>query len=95
MYPLPILTGIAIIKKDLIEISIYIIFSSLGLLVSIYHNITKFIPGQKIEACGKIPCTTNYVNFMGVITIPLLSLIAFLLIKTILSYILFKTKNKS
>ncbi|GIN41468.1 disulfide oxidoreductase [Heyndrickxia oleronia] len=82
MYPLVIILGISILKKDK-NSSIYVLpFSIIGFFLAFYHYLTqKFTFFQSIEACEiGIPCTTIYINWLGFITIPLLSCLAFLTI---------------
>lgn len=95
MYPLPILTGITIIRKDYSQNIGFLFLASIGLIFSIYHNIYKLIPSDNVGSCGQISCRTDYFSFMGFITIPLLSLIAFSLIETLLIYLIVKEKKSN
>lgn len=96
MYPFTILLGIAVIRKDY-EISLYtMILSAIGGLISAYHYaLQKFsFLADTAPACGRIPCTGQYINWIGFITIPFLALIAFTII-FICSYVLWnKTKKE-
>ncbi len=78
IYPIPIivLTGLYIQFKDIqVWIDPFIV---LGLGVSIYHNLIYYKIIEVIVPCSEnAPCTTQYINLFGFITIPLLSLIAF------------------
>ena len=53
-----------------------------GLFISIYHNllILKIIPETLSPCISGVPCSVDYLNYFGFITIPLLSFIAFLTI---------------
>lgn len=81
MYPLVILLGIAIIKKDY-KISTYsLTISTVGFFISTYHYLIQKVPIlSNITTCGRVPCTGDYLNFYEFITIPFLCLIAFLII---------------
>lgn len=82
MYPLVIIQGIAIIKKDY-HISFYtMILSGIGAIVSLYHYSIQKIPfmADNAVSCGRIPCTGQYINWYGFVTIPFLALIAFIII---------------
>jgi len=82
MYPLVILLGVASAKKD-DKISLYIlILSSIGGLISLYHYLIQKVPAlhELGNACGIVPCNTEYINWFGFITIPFLALVAFVLI---------------
>jgi disulfide bond formation protein DsbB len=54
----------------------------IGLFISIYHNllILKIIPETLSPCISGVPCSVDYLNYFGFITIPLLSFIAFLTI---------------
>jgi disulfide bond formation protein DsbB len=50
-----------------------------GLFFSMYHNLLMFdiIPESIVPCVQGVPCSTEYINWFGFITIPLLSLIAY------------------
>ncbi|NMD72005.1 disulfide bond formation protein B [Bacillus sp. DNRA2] len=82
MYPLVIIQVIAIIKKDY-HITLYtMILSGLGALISLYHYSIQKIPfmADNAVSCGRIPCTGQYINWFGFVTIPFLALTAFVVI---------------
>jgi disulfide bond formation protein DsbB len=79
MYPLPIIIGIAIIRKDYNQIWSFLTLASIGFIVSIYHNYIMLFPPE-LGSCGRVSCTTDYFNLLGFITIPLMAFTAFLLI---------------
>jgi disulfide bond formation protein DsbB len=83
MYPLSIILLIATIKNDK-HISVYVFpLALIGASISVYHYILQKTPIAESGACGIIPCTTQYVNWFGFITIPFLALIAFVTIAVI------------
>ena len=45
-------------------------------------------------SCGRVPCTGQYINWLGFITIPFLALIAFIII-FICSYLLWKKSKEA
>ena len=47
----------------------------LGWIISIYHNLLMFgiIPENLSPCVQGVPCSTDYINWLGFITIPLLS----------------------
>ncbi|MFE1244235.1 disulfide oxidoreductase [Fictibacillus sp. NPDC058756] len=82
MYPMVILLGIAFYHQDL-RITRYILpLSILGVFVSGYHYALQKIPALKaFETCSSgVPCSGQYINWLGFITIPLLALIGFVII---------------
>ncbi|UAL48411.1 disulfide oxidoreductase [Sutcliffiella horikoshii] len=89
MYPLVILLGIAAVKKDA-GIATYVLpLSIIGGSISIYHYLIQKIAflGENSVSCGVVPCTGQYINWLGFITIPFLALIGFTSITVILFYV--------
>ncbi|PLR97858.1 disulfide oxidoreductase [Bacillus sp. T33-2] len=96
MYPLVLILGIATVKKDY-RISFYaMIMSALGALIALYHYSLQKIPfmADNAYSCGRIPCTGQYINWLGFITIPFLALVAFIII-FILSLIMWKQTKEA
>lgn len=96
MYPLVILLGVASAKKDY-HISLYaLILSSLGGLISLYHYLIQKVPAlhELGNACGIVPCNTDYINWLGFITIPFLALVAFVLIIALQVFVLKTGKER-
>lgn len=86
MYPLVVIFAIGILLKDL-RLHFYAIPLALaGLAVSIYHNLLyyKIIPEALAPCIQGVSCTTKQIEWFGFITIPLLSLIAFVIINILL-----------
>ncbi|WP_066059430.1 disulfide oxidoreductase [Robertmurraya korlensis] len=82
MYPFVVLLGIATVKKDY-GIAFYtMILSVIGGMISLYHfGLQKLsFLADAAPACGRIPCTGQYINWLGFITIPFLALIAFIIV---------------
>ncbi|MET3683888.1 disulfide bond formation protein DsbB [Alkalibacillus flavidus] len=82
MYPLVLILLIGIVSKDRHVFNYSIVFSSIGLAISIYHyTIQKitFLQGNALS-CGEVSCTAQYINWGGFITIPFLAGTAFTLI---------------
>ncbi|KAB2337083.1 disulfide bond formation protein B [Cytobacillus depressus] len=91
MYPFVILLGMAVIRKDY-RIAIYtMVLSGIGACISIYHYSIQKVSflADHAASCGRVPCTGQYINWLGFITIPFLALIAFITI-FICSYLLWK-----
>lgn len=95
MYPLVFITTISLIKKDFKQSLYILILSTIGGSISIYHYLI-----QKTELfstnnnfCGRIPCSGEFINLFGFITIPFLALIAFTLIFILNFWILNKQKK--
>ncbi len=93
MYPLAVLLGLALIKRDE-QFTFYPIWLAvIGAVISIYHN--SIYNGILIESSQSVlqcqpfgsgvSCAKNYVLEFGYITIPMMALTAFLLIILLLT----------
>ncbi|MBD7908972.1 disulfide oxidoreductase [Sporosarcina gallistercoris] len=82
MYPIVLIAGIALIQKNGRIWLTTAAFSIIGACLSGYHyTIQKFSFFQeRAGTCGDVPCTAQYVNYLGFITIPFMAFIAFVLI---------------
>ena len=82
MYPLVFIFLINLLYPDdkVFKYSFHLVI--IGLFISIYHNllILKIIPETLSPCISGVPCSVDYLNYFGFITIPLLSFIAFLTI---------------
>jgi disulfide bond formation protein DsbB len=69
-------------------------FTVIGLVISIYHNLIYYKWIEVIVPCTETaPCTAEQLNFLGFITIPLLSLMAFVTL-VITNLMTFKLNSK-
>lgn len=82
MYPLSLILGIAFYYNEQLIYKYVLPFSIVGIMVSGYHYCLQKVPFLKqFETCKSgIPCSGQYINWFGFITIPFLALIAFILI---------------
>ena len=81
MYPLVLIYGVAIVKKNSDIALPGVILSGIGIFVSTYHYLLQQIPGLSgNNACGAVPCSSQYVNYFGFVTIPFLAGTAFVMI---------------
>ena len=82
MYPLVLIFLVNLLYPDETVFKYAITLVVVGLLFSIYHNLLMFgiIPEEVLPCVSGIPCSTVYINWFGFITIPLLSLIAYLIL---------------
>lgn len=82
MYPLAIILGIAFYRNDR-EIYRYILpLSIIGMIISGYHTLLQKLPYlQQFEMCTSgVPCSRDYLNWLGFITIPMMAFTAFTII---------------
>jgi len=79
MYPLVLIFLINLLYPDDKVFKYAIGLVVVGLLFSIYHNLLMFdiIPPSVVPCVSGVPCSTVYINWLGFITIPLLSFIAY------------------
>jgi disulfide bond formation protein DsbB len=82
MYPIILIAGIGLFQKNANIALTTAVFAFIGGGISLYHyGIQKLaFLSDSAPACGLVPCTGQYINYLGFITIPFLALIAFLLI---------------
>ncbi len=95
MYPLVVILGIGTFQSDISVKKFVLPLSIVGGLISFFHYLEQKIPGfGGIKPCvSGVPCSAEYINWFGFITIPFLALTAFTLI-TISMIFLFTKKSK-
>lgn len=86
MYPLVVLLGIAAYKQDRGIVPYAQSLSAIGLCIALYHYLVQKIPGLGDSALCQsgVPCSGQYMNVFGFVTIPFLALLAFSLILLLL-----------
>jgi disulfide bond formation protein DsbB len=86
MYPLVVILGIAAVRRDA-GVGIYArALAAIGALIATYHVALEWIPALDTGACGTGPaCSVIWFRVFDFISLPLLALVAFLLIFTLLS----------
>jgi disulfide bond formation protein DsbB len=88
MYPLSLLLGIAAFRGDMRVAKRYFVWlSAVGAVLAIYHYQLEHIPNE-FSVCsltpGEVPCNVAVINIFGFISVPFLSMAAFLLITTLI-----------
>ena len=88
MYPLVLLLGIAAYRNDRGIIPYARALAGIGLLIALWHYMEQKVPFlHDIAPCTVgVPCNTDYIDWLGFITIPFLALIGFTLISILLSF---------
>jgi disulfide bond formation protein DsbB len=85
MYPLTLLLGIAAFRGDLKFAKRYFLTMSIvGAMLAIYHYQLEHIQGEPTVCSAAVPCNQAAFNIFGFISVPFLSMAAFLLITTLL-----------
>ncbi len=88
MYPLIVILGIGFYKKDRNSAYYALPLSIIGMGVSFVHYLhqkTDFFK-QAIQCTQGVPCSGQYINWLGFITIPFLAFMAFLMITVFVVY---------
>ena len=85
MYPLSLLLGIASFRGDLQVAKRYFIgLAVVGAGLAVYHYQLERVPGEPTVCGSAVPCNIAVINVFGFISVPFLSMAAFLLITTLL-----------
>lgn len=92
MYPLVIILGVGFLRSERVAAIYSLILAGIGWIIAFYHNLLYYnILPESAGPCMKgISCTTKFIEWLGFLTIPLLSLIAFSLVIIVL---LFSLRN--
>ncbi|MFC4618839.1 disulfide oxidoreductase [Camelliibacillus cellulosilyticus] len=95
MYPLSVILGIACFRNDR-RIAIYALpLTVVGAIFSIVHICEQKLHVFKgICTGGDVPCSGEYIHWLGFITIPMLALAAFILISLALIMDIKKAKTE-
>lgn len=96
MYPLILIFGVGLFR-NVKESFIYgLALSCTGLVIAIYHNLLYYhlIPESITPCTSGVSCTSRQIEWLGFITIPMLSLMAFILITVIGFKVLKNKENK-
>jgi disulfide bond formation protein DsbB len=96
MYPLVVLFGIALYKKDEKIADYGLVMAGIGFLISLYHNFLYYHVGGLNVSCTiggvGVSCVKRYIFEFGYITIPMMALTGFALIIT---FLLFKKYERN
>src|SRR3989338_5078143 len=91
MYPLIFILTVAILRKDR-NVAYYVLpLSVTGALVGLYQYLLQMTPLSRVEAVtcsATAPCSAIQIMFFGFITIPFLSMTAFIVISALMLIIL-------
>ncbi len=82
MYPLVLIIGIGIIKKDKHFYDYALPLSIMGGAMAFYQNLLYYnVVSERLAPCTfGISCVTRYISLLGFLDIPLLALFAFIII---------------
>lgn len=82
MYPLVVIVGVAILRRDNAWPYTVLPLSIIGMAIALYHSLLqwKILPDAIAPCQAGISCTTAQIHWLGFITIPFMSLVAFSII---------------
>ena len=86
MYPLVVVLGVGLLLRER-RIRLYVLpLSLIGFGIALFHNLLYYgIIPESIQPCTTgVSCTVRQIEWLGFITIPLLSLVAFSVISAAL-----------
>lgn len=91
MYPLAAILLVAVIRRDDDDVPYYVLpLSLIGMGVSTYHYLLQKTDlfSESTVCSGGVPCSIDYINWLGFITIPFLALTAFVIITISMVFLL-------
>lgn len=97
MYPIAVVATVGLGTRDL-GVSRYLApLSVAGVLIAIYHNLLYYhiIPDSITPCSTGVSCTDRQIEWLGFITIPLLSLTAFVMISACLLWFRARLKGSA
>jgi disulfide bond formation protein DsbB len=78
LYPVAIISLIQIIKNQFDDYTYEFVMAGVGFIIALYHNLIYYGVIENIVPCMKdVSCTSRQIEWFGVVTIPLISLLAF------------------
>jgi disulfide bond formation protein DsbB len=78
LYPIAIISLIQIIKNQFDDYTYEFVMAGAGFIIALYHNLIYYGVIENIVPCTKdVSCTSRQIEWFGVVTIPLISLLAF------------------
>ena len=95
MYPLVIVLGVGILRRERKLYQYVLPFSVIGGLIALFHVLLYYGVFEESEQTCRagVSCTTKYVEYFGFVTIPLLSFLAFALI-TVCMLVLYRKERR-
>jgi len=93
MYPIVVILGVGLWKNERNALYYALPLSSIGIAVSLTHYLKQKLPAfdELVPCTSGIPCSAEYINWFGFVTIPFLALTAFAIITVLF---VFELKKK-
>jgi len=91
MYPLVFIFIVGLIPYDKKVLKFATPLVTVGWILALYHNLLHYgiVPESASPCIQGVPCSTKYIEWLGFITIPMLSFIAF----SVIAILLYKIKK--
>ncbi len=82
MYPLVVVLGVGILRREKKLYQYVLPFSIIGGVIALFHVLLYYgvFPESEQTCRAGVSCTTKYIEWVGFLTIPLLSFLAFAVI---------------
>lgn len=94
LYPIFVISLVNILRNQFSDHTHEFVLATIGLIFAVYHNLLYYGFIENIIPCAKdVSCTSRQIEWLGFITIPLLSLLSFLGILIIITS-LYLVKDK-
>lgn len=95
MYPLALILGMAVYDNNKLIVKYVQPLAIIGWCIALWHVLEQKVPGfaDFMPCTVGVPCNLDYINWLGFITIPMLSLTAFTFINIFL-FIIRKSEKK-
>ncbi len=79
IYPLVLILGVGLFSLDAAVVRYSLPLAGAGWCVALYHTLLyEGVIPESIQPCSQgVPCTERYIELLGFLSIPLLSLLAF------------------
>lgn len=88
MYPLGLLLGVALLKKEHSIRPYALMLSGIGALTSLYHIKMQLFPDSHKSSCSEFaPCTVKYLEVFGFMSIPMMAFTGFALIFALMLFV--------
>ncbi len=96
LFPLVLVLGAGLFPYDRSAVRYGLVIAVPGWCIALYHNLlyTGIIP-KELQPCAQgVPCTEKYIDLFGLFSIPMLSLMGFTILISILIFIYKRGENE-
>lgn len=95
LYPIALISLIDILRSQYSDFTHELSLSIIGLAISIYHNLVYYGFIENIVPCTQgVSCSTRQIDWLGFISIPLLSMFSFFGMSFLIILFIFTSRKK-